>query len=138
MLLEAGVPHDQKATDGKKPIEMVRTSVCLCAPLQLFAAPCSPMQAAALRNPMQPGAQQQARVCHLVITPTTPLPGAQQQGHDQACVSPPYHPYQVRNNKGTTKLLKQWAARGRQCYQLKGGRMECELMKKVEKPKKEL
>ena len=24
VLLEAGVPHDQKATDGKKPIEMVR------------------------------------------------------------------------------------------------------------------
>ena len=48
------------------------------------------------------------------------------------------HPYQVRNNKGTTKLLKQWAARGRQCYQLKGGRMECELMKAAVKPKKEL
>ena len=45
---------------------------------------------------------------------------------------------QVRNNKGTTKLLKQWAARGRQCCQLKGGRMECELMKAAVKPKKGL
>jgi|TARA_B110000196_G_C20763522_1_gene483259 ankyrin repeat protein len=43
VLLEAGVPHDQKATDGKTPIEMVRAQQpclhCACNPTW-FQPPC--------------------------------------------------------------------------------------------------
>ena len=57
VLLEAGVPHDQKATDGKKPIEMVRNDTPNLTP---------------------------APTPTLTLTPSLTLPGAQQQGYDQA------------------------------------------------------
>ena len=39
----------------------------------------------------------------------------------------------MRGNKQTTKLLKQWTARGRSCVVLKAGGMQCELMKAEKK-----